>query len=63
VKVTGYKQEGDAGMLCDLTFIDAVISGDASKIRSPYDDALKSLAFGLACNESMETGQRVKINY
>lgn len=62
-KVTTYKQEGDAGILCDLTFIEAVISGNPSKIRSPYDDALKSLAFALACNKSMETGQRVKIDY
>ena len=61
--VTAYKQESDAGLLCDKTFIEAVISGDASKIRSPYDDALKSLCFALSCNRSMETGQPVKIEY
>lgn len=58
-----YKQEGDAGLLCDRTFIDAVITGDASKIRSPYEDAVKSLEFTLACNNSMDTGLPVKISY
>ncbi len=58
-----YKQEGDAGLLCDRAFIDAVITGDASKIRSPYEDAVKSLEFTLACNRSMETGLPVKISY
>ncbi|MCL2159550.1 MAG: Gfo/Idh/MocA family oxidoreductase [Oscillospiraceae bacterium] len=51
----------DAGTLCDRTFVDAVISGDASKIRSPYGNAIKTLAAVLACNESMETGQVVKV--
>jgi len=61
--VITYKQEGDAGLLCDRAFIDAVITGDASKIRSPYEDAVKSLEFTLACNRSMETGLPVKISY
>jgi len=51
----------DFGTICDKTFIDAVISGDPSKIRSPYADAVKTLAFVLACNESMETGKAVKV--
>jgi predicted dehydrogenase len=51
----------DAGTMCDRTFIDAVISGDPSKIRSPYDVAFKTLAAVLACNESMKTGQPVKV--
>ena len=58
---TVYTQEGQAGLLCDRTFIEAVISGDGSKIRSPYRDALKSVAFTLACNESMATGKPVKV--
>ena len=62
-KITNFCQEGDAGVICDRTFIEAVISGDASKIRSPYEDAVKSLAFGLACNKSIETGQPVTIEY
>jgi len=56
-----YKQEGDAGILCDRTFIEAVITGDGSKIRSPYADAFKSVSFTLACNESMATGKAVKV--
>ena len=56
-----YKNENDFGLLCDRTFVDAVITGDASKIRSPYADAVKSLAFVLACNESMDTGKPVRL--
>ena len=56
-----YREEGDAGILCDRTFIEAVISGDGSKIRSPYSDAFKSVAFTMACNESMATGKPVKV--
>lgn len=51
----------DYGLICDRTFIEAVLSGDASKIRSPYSDAYKTLAFVLACNESMATGKAVKV--
>jgi len=58
---TVIKSEVDFGLLCDRTFVDAVITGDASKIRSPYADAVKSLAFVLACNQSMETGLPVKV--
>ena len=58
-----YREEGDAGVKCDRTFIEAVISGDASKIRSPYSDAIKSVAFTLAVNESMDTGMPVKVDY
>jgi len=43
--------------LLDKAFIEAIITGDASLIRSPYSDALKSLKLGFACNESMESGQ------
>ncbi len=56
-----YREEGDAGILCDRTFIEAAISGDGSKVRSPYADAFKSLAFTMACNESMATGKPVKV--
>lgn len=53
----------DFGLVCDRTFIDAVLTGDPSKIRSPYADAYKSVAFTLACNKSMETGLPVKVVY
>lgn len=51
----------DFGIKCDRTFVDAVLTGDASQIRSPYSDAMKTVAFTLACNESMKTGLPVKI--
>jgi predicted dehydrogenase len=57
------RSEVDFGLLCDRTFVDAVLSGDASKIRSPYEDAYKSAAFTLACNRSMETGLPVQVVY
>lgn len=56
-----YDDDGTAGVRCDRTFVDAVISGDGSKILSPYDDALRSVAFTLACNESMASGMPVKV--
>ncbi len=59
--MTEYKQDGDAGVPCDRTFIQAVITGDGSKIRSPYADAFKSVSFTLACNQSMATGKPVKV--
>jgi myo-inositol 2-dehydrogenase/D-chiro-inositol 1-dehydrogenase len=45
----------------DQLFIDAVESGDASKIRSPYADAVKSLAVSLAGNLSAERGEPVQV--
>lgn len=57
------ERDDDNGLICDRTFIEAVLTGDASKIRSPYADAYKTLAFVLACNESMTTGKSVKIEY
>ena len=55
------RDDGSAGVICDRTFIDAVLTGDGSKIRSSYRDALRSVAFTLACNQSMETGLPVKV--
>jgi len=55
------ERDFDAGLRCDRTFIEAVITGDASKIRSPYRDAYKTLVFVLAANESMATGKTVKV--
>ena len=45
----------------DQTFIDAVESGDHSQIRSPYADAVKTLAVTLAANRSAETGAPVEV--
>jgi myo-inositol 2-dehydrogenase / D-chiro-inositol 1-dehydrogenase len=49
----------DTELDANRVFIDAVKSGDGSKIRSPYSDALETLRLGLAANESMETGNAV----
>ena len=46
----------------DRAFVDAVKSGDPSGIRSDYEDALKSLKLGFACNESMESGKVIYFN-
>ena len=56
-----YKNESEPGFICDRTFLEAVISRDPSKIRSSYSDALKTLAFGIACNMSMESGMPVRV--
>lgn len=61
-EATVYTQEGDAGILCDRTFIEAAIAGDRTRVRSPYSDAIRSLAFTLACNKSMETGLPVNVD-
>jgi predicted dehydrogenase len=57
------KSDVDFGLICDRTFVDAAITGNGSKIRSPYADAYKSVIFTLACNRSMETGFPVKVVY
>ena len=58
-----YENNVNFGIECDRTFIEAAISGDSSKVRSPYADALKSVVFVLACNKSMDTGMPVKVEY
>ena len=45
----------------DSAFLNAVESGDTSKIRSPYSDALKTLKVTLAANESIATGKTVSL--
>lgn len=45
----------------DGAFIEAVKTGNANLLRSPYADALKSLAFCLAANKSLETGIPVEV--
>jgi predicted dehydrogenase len=45
----------------DRIFIDAIKTGDASKIKSSYEDGLKSLAVSLAANKSWKEGKAVKV--
>ncbi len=44
----------------DKVFVNAVLSGDASRIESPYADAVKTQNVTCAANESMESGKPVK---
>jgi len=59
--ITYWKRGEDWQTVMTRTFIDAVKTGDASAIRSPYEDALKTLRLCLACNESMDTGKVVEL--
>ncbi|NMA95461.1 MAG: Gfo/Idh/MocA family oxidoreductase [Clostridiales bacterium] len=60
-EVRKLKTTQDHHYVANRTFIDAVKSKDASKVRSPYEDALKTLKLGFAANESMETGQVITL--
>ncbi len=57
------KRAIDQGLRSDRTFIDAVKAKDPTMVRSPYKDALRSLAVTLAANESFETGKPIKVCY
>lgn len=60
-KRTEYPSRNNPYLTEDKIFLDAVRTGDRSAIRSTYADAVKSLAVTLACNESYQTGQPVKV--
>ncbi len=57
VETRDVKRQVDQTYLLDRAFIVAVKTGDPSGIRSPYNDALKTLKLGFAANRSMENGQ------
>lgn len=42
-------------------FLEAVRSGDRSLVRSPFEDAVKSLAFALAGDRSIQTGHEERL--
>ena len=46
----------------DEVFVDAVRSGDASSILSPYSDAVKTLAISLAANQSAQEDRPIAIS-
>jgi len=54
-------QKNDYGPAIDKAFIAAIVKGDQSLLKSSYADAARSLAVVLAANESMKTGQAVKV--
>jgi len=63
-EVVSYGKRGagkDWQSIMNRIFVDAVQTGDTSKIRSSYRDALLSHKLCLACNESMETGLPVEL--
>ena len=60
VHETLYRGEEQTGIM-DRIFIDAIKTGDTSKVLSDYEDALKSLKLTLACNESILTGKAIKL--
>ncbi len=45
----------------DEVFVEAVAAGDGSRVRSPYGDAVKSLALCLAALEAGQTGRTVTL--
>jgi len=45
----------------DRVFVDAVKSGDASKILSPYADALETHKITMAASKSFETGKAIDV--
>ena len=45
----------------DRVFVDAVQTGDSSKILSPYSDALESFRITMAASKSFETGKAVDL--
>ena len=45
----------------DRIFIDAVKTGDASKILSPYSDSLQTFKLTMAASKSFETGKAVDL--
>lgn len=51
----------DNDLECVATFLDAVQSGNPVAIRSPYVDAVKSLALPLAGEQSIRSGQSVQL--
>jgi predicted dehydrogenase len=58
-KKTHIDHEGSPTEREDAAFLRAITTGDRSGIRSPYADALNTLAVTLAGNESMQTGKVV----
>ncbi len=51
-----YRNE-DQTYTLDRAFIDAIKTNNPALVRSPYQDAYKSLKLAFDCNKSMETGE------
>ena len=55
------RHQNDSDRACVDAFVQAVRTGDTSKIRSPYADGVRSLELPLAGQRSVETGQTVRV--
>jgi len=65
VTITGggeKEEKSQPGRSIDAVFVEAVRNSDPSIIRSPYSDAVKSLAISLAANESGARGVPVMLS-
>jgi predicted dehydrogenase len=60
-KTEVFRNTNNSTLIEDQTFIDAVLSGDGSKIRSPYADAAKSAAVSIAASDSLKSGNFEKV--
>lgn len=60
-KTEVFRNANNSTLIEDQTFIDAILSGDGSKIRSPFEDAAKSAAVSIAASESLKSGNFEKV--
>jgi hypothetical protein len=56
-----YRSVENPFLLENQAFVRALADGDASGIRSPYADAVKTQTVTCAANESMQTGAVVQL--
>lgn len=56
-----YRSDENPYLNEDRIFLEAIQKGEASAIRSPYSDAVKTLAATLAADESARTGKPVRV--
>ena len=57
-----YPAMSDVFLEEDQVFVNAVLSGDASAIRSTYADAIKTMALTCAAEKSMSSGKPVRVS-
>jgi predicted dehydrogenase len=60
-KTTEISQKHNCYFAEDSTFLEAIKTKDASKILSPYSNAVKTLSLTLGANKSLETGEVVEL--
>jgi len=60
-KVTEMRQKHNCYYAEDSTFLEAIKTGNTSKILSSYSDAIKTFSLTLGANKSLETGEVVAL--